>query len=124
MDHEIVARRLSKPMRAVLLSHIDALSAYFAVPLDAQPTAPTKRALIAMGLMRRSYGRGITRRDGCADGDTWITEDGRMVLSYMLGSWCDVLARNDALIGPLPLLRQDEMPERFKRESTNHFAEM
>ena len=105
MDHEIVARRLSKPMRAVLLSHIDALSAYFAVPLHANlPTAQTKRALIALGLLRRTYG---TR--------TWISDDGRLVLSYMLGSWCDVLARDDAMIAHLPF-RDGDLPPRLNPE--------
>jgi hypothetical protein len=86
MNYAVIAHRMTRGMRGVLIAHLDAI-----FPLMGEVRAPrsagfvlSANALIAMGLLRiNNFG------DGKVINRTRLTEDGRGVLAALLALYAD-----------------------------------
>ncbi len=85
MDHKAVAASLRQAQRDLLVRHIDG-ETFLKLQADVRGgrgTLPTMRTLMDLKLIRYSGWKSVQT--------TQLTEDGRMVLAYLLASYAEAL---------------------------------
>lgn len=93
MDHQVVARKLSKAAAELLLEHVDGTSFVEAL-IRTDTTMPRVRlGLIAAKLIRYT-------QYGPRPKATMITEDGRAVLCFVLADYAEILTAAGYAVAP------------------------
>jgi hypothetical protein len=84
MNHADVAEGLTRPKRELLLEHIDG-GAFIPAPISL-------RLLARRQTMESLINAGLIRKDGYkSPRQTLVTEDGRMVMAFVLASYAEAL---------------------------------
>lgn len=84
MLHKAVARSLSQPQRELLIEHVDG-SRSLEIKVAVGKNNAARKVLIAKRLLRPDRRERPTK--------TFITDDGREVLAYVLAEYADALVR-------------------------------
>lgn len=92
MDHQVVARKLSKPAAELLLEHVDGIS-FVEFPVRPDERNNSRLGLVRAGLLR------YTQR-GPRPQTTAITEDGRAVLCFVLADYAEALTAAGYAVAP------------------------